>query len=67
MYFVLMVISLTHRAKSNGNVCFCFRGSNYADPLSVISARNTEAFLITQWVTAEKTRLKTDSALHRFA
>uniref|UniRef100_A0A3Q4B1Z6 Uncharacterized protein n=1 Tax=Mola mola TaxID=94237 RepID=A0A3Q4B1Z6_MOLML len=33
------------------------RGSNDADPLSVISARKTEADLIAQWVKMERTRL----------
>ncbi|XP_068167598.1 dipeptidyl peptidase 2 [Antennarius striatus] len=34
------------------------RGSNDADPVSVISARKTEADLISQWVKTERTRLK---------
>ncbi|KAM4745970.1 dipeptidyl peptidase 2 [Anableps anableps] len=35
------------------------RGSNEADPASVISARKTEAELIAQWVKMERTRLRT--------
>ncbi|XP_059909960.1 dipeptidyl peptidase 2 [Gadus macrocephalus] len=34
------------------------RGSNDADPVSVISARKTEANLIAQWVAMERLRLK---------
>ncbi|XP_038150027.1 dipeptidyl peptidase 2 [Cyprinodon tularosa] len=34
------------------------RGSNEADPASVISARKTEAELIAQWVKTERTRLR---------
>lgn len=34
------------------------RGSNDADPVSVISARKTEADLIAQWVKMERTRLR---------
>ncbi|XP_019716504.1 dipeptidyl peptidase 2 [Hippocampus comes] len=34
------------------------RGSNVADPASVIEARKTEADLITQWVELERTRIQ---------
>lgn len=34
------------------------RGSNDADPVSVISARKMEADLIVQWVKMERTRLR---------
>ncbi|XP_059193210.1 dipeptidyl peptidase 2 [Centropristis striata] len=34
------------------------RGSNAADPVSVINARKTEGELITQWVKMERTRLR---------
>ncbi|XP_015235392.1 PREDICTED: dipeptidyl peptidase 2 [Cyprinodon variegatus] len=37
------------------------RGSNEADPASVISARKTEAELIAQWVKTERTRLQASS------
>ncbi len=37
---------------------FSCRGSNDADPVSVISARKTEADLIAHWVKMERTRLR---------
>lgn len=48
--------SLTHKAKSHKT--FLCRGYNDADPMSVITARKTEADIIAQWVKTERTRLQ---------
>lgn len=50
--------SLTALNISGGAHHLDLRGSNEADPVSVVSARKTEADLIAQWVQMERTRLQ---------